>query len=986
MMKRRILSIILIIVLVMNGTLAFATTPTEADSKGYIKGLADGESKAKQNLNIGNLESAPSAMPSKEVILLSYSGIYRDEYLAGYERGFTEAYEEEINAETTYAQRLGNALGSVRGAKDYKDNKTSDWSQAIPTREEIIDMYRLNVETPAYRENFILEFSIEFEKAYNLAFERANLEPDYSSSEAGKRDGTALGNSLGAVYGKIDFDEDRSSLFTRHLPSDATIISDYSLYNDNADYRNAFIINFKLAFELSYNEAYRKANMEDPRTEASSEGYELGYVDGKAIAESNKSKNILQPFNMVKLSNEEVRQKYASLLVAKSEAYITEFVLGYQEGFKEGYDNVFANDSVFQDGYSKGYAYGKSLADKSNSDKTYIPFEKVVMDRNRAITVNYDYLKDKSNDFIITFIDGFLDGFEEGYRDTILTGEVDEIEPPTISAGFGTSLGLLYGEMAGIEDYENGKSPNWSRAMPSSSEINRMFDLRNLPTADREEFLEQFEINFQKGYENAYYNAHFGIIRDSLDAGKADGTTFGTMIGKLYGMKDFYENSDLDYTRDMPRDTIIIAEYSLRKDSTEYQQGFLNSFKNAYRESYIESYRNAKNSSIQNTEGNALANGKAVGITKGEIQASLDFMQKLSNDWKRSLPSEQYIALEYDLNLQTPNYRNQFISGFYDGYMEAYNRIYQELAQGAGLGKTVSTSIPLAGGLVLSADNAFAIKIDAGTYYHPVQLSINTNYDVGNKVVSSLVKASDSYRVSVLNTSGNLNNSKPIEIAFEYYGDRLKGGIYKLSNGFWTYVPSVVNVEDNSIVAKIAPSTISATGNVYAVFVDTSAKYFADSRGHWAKDEIETLVRRNIIYGYPDGTFKPDRNVTRAEFLWLLSRMNRWNLPYYPVNERLFTDFNTFGTSAEVINYAFAEGYIKGYPDGTFRPNNNITYTEIQTIMGRVTGKYDFKWEDISKKMLYDEKVRSASYTDMNNKITRAEVVYMLYNLTESMY
>lgn len=988
MKKRRLLSIVLIIVLVMNGTLALAAN--EAYDSGYTKGRIDGETRAYSNLSAGNYEDSSSAIDDKEAISLKYPSSDPNSFYEGYQTGFKEAYDEIMNSSTTYAQRLGSALGAVYGARDYKANNKSNWELAKPTRAKIIEMYGLEKETDLYKETFIREFYEAFETAYLLAFEKANLEPDYTSIEAGKRDGTALGSSLGTVYGKIDYDEgikdeDLKSDYTRHLPLDEVIIKDYSLDKDySEEYKQAFIINFKLAFQLSYNEAYRAANMENPRTEASRKGYDFGYDDGIAIAESNKSKDILQPYDMVKLTNEEVKTKHAILLLDKSDGYITEFVLGYQEGFKAGFDSVFAEDSTYQDGYSKGYTYGKTMADKSNSDKTYIPFEKVIMDRNRAITVNYEYLKDKTNDFIILFVDGFLEGFEQGYKDTILKGDVVEEEPPTISAGFGASLGLLYGEMAGIEDYENGKSPNWSKAMPSSSEINKMFDLRNLPSNDRNDFLEEFEVNFQKGYENAYYNAHFGQIRNSLDAGKADGTTFGTMIGKLYGMKDFFENRDSDYTRDMPRDSIIIAEYSLRKDNSEYQQGFLNSFKNAYRESYIESYRNAKNSSIQNTEGNALANGKAVGITKGEIQAGLDFMQKLSNDWKRSLPSEQYIALEYDLNLQTANYRNQFISGFYDGYMEAYNRIYQELAQGTGLGKTVSTTIPLAGGFVISSDNAFAIEVQPGTYYHPVQLSININYDVGNPVVSSLVKASDSYRLSILNTSGNLNNEKPIKLSFEYYGDRLKGGIYKLANGFWTYIPSTV--EEGKIVATINPNTISATGNVYGVFLDTGAKYFADARGHWAKDEIETYVRRNIIYGYPDGTFKPDKKVTRAEFLLLLSRMNRWNLPYYPVNDRLFTDSNTFGASAEVINYAFAEGFITGYPDGTFRPSNNISYMEIETIMGRVSGNFGFKWSDIATKMLYEEKVRSTSLSNMNNQITRAEVIYMLYNLTELMY
>ena len=620
----------------------------------------------------------------------------------------------------------------------------------------------------------------------------------------------------------------------------------------------------------------------------------------------------------------------------------------------------------YQAGYDAGLSESANYSGADgDSEKAYLKFirEKEFEDIMDGIE-GFD-LKD--------FEKGFFEGFEEGLR------EVTVYDYPT-------ELGKALGNIYGARDFQNGVKSNWEKALPSDREIRSMFDLSTQDSDYREFFIDAFKLAFKDEYILSYDKAQFEPYRVTFAQGIEDGETIGELMGSAYGYKDFYEKKDRDFTRNLPSDRVITTEYSLNNDSEEYKDGFLSGFLRNYEESYNESYREANiNDSIRD-EGDALSSGQEIGKIKGEIQANMDYMQRLSNDWKRSIPSDQYIIMEYDLNLQSENYRELFISGFYDGYSEGYTTKYKELTQGAGVGKSVSAMIPLAGGSVLSADSAFFVNIDPGTYYHPVQLTINTTYDVGNPVPSSLVKASDSYRLSILNTSTNLNNNKPIKIAFEYYGDRLKGGIYKLANGFWTYVPSEVNFEENTIVAEISPNTISATGNVYAVFVDTGAKYFADARGHWAKDEIETYVRRNIIYGYPDGTFKPDRNVTRAEFLWLLSRMDRWNLPYYPVNEKLFTDYSLFGASAGVINYAYAEGYIMGYPDGTFRPNNNISYTEIQTIMGRVTGKYDFQWFDIAKKMLHEEKVRSTSYDDMNNKITRAEVIYMLYNLTESMY
>ncbi len=621
---------------------------------------------------------------------------------------------------------------------------------------------------------------------------------------------------------------------------------------------------------------------------------------------------------------------------------------------------VLATQADYDKGYEAGLADGEANREKETSASAALRAHKETSAYPR------DSLVDPED-----YDEGYYEGYAEGKK-----------EPEKVD--YAIALGKALGEISGARDYQEGNKSDWEDALPSDREIRSMFDLSMQDGDYRESFIDAFTSAFQEAYIGAYEKAQFEPAKTSLSQGQTDGKAIGKLLGEAYGFKDYYEGRKLDYTRDLPSERVIIAEYSLNNDSDVYKEGFLSGFVSSYEIEYNKAYRKANLESTNRVEKSAIADGKAIGSKLGESQASLDYMSKLPNDWKRSLPKEDLVIREYSLELQTPNYREGFISGFYDGYSEGYNKTFNSLSQNAGIGKTYSENIPLAGGVVSIFDNALEITIDQGTYYHPVQLSINTTYDVGNLVVSSLVKASDSYRVSILNTSGNLNNTKPIKLSFEYYGDRLRGGIYKLAKGFWTYIPS--EVEEGRIVAYVNPDTISASGNVYGVFLDTGAKYFADARGHWAKYEIETYVRRNIIYGYPDGTFKPDRNITRAEFLWLLSRMNRWQLPYYPVNEKLFTDFNTFGPSSELINYAYAQGYITGYPDGSFKPNNNISYSEIQTIMGRVTGKYDFKWLDIAKKMLHEEKVRSTSYDDINNKITRVEVVYMLYNLTESMY
>lgn len=102
---------------------------------------------------------------------------------------------------------------------------------------------------------------------------------------------------------------------------------------------------------------------------------------------------------------------------------------------------------------------------------------------------------------------------------------------------------------------------------------------------------------------------------------------------------------------------------------------------------------------------------------------------------------------------------------------------------------------------------------------------------------------------------------------------------------------------------------------------------FSDISGHWAEEAIKQAVQNGIITGYPDGTFKPNHTVTRAEFVVML--MNTMK-PMTVGVELNFTDTENIGTWArEAVAQAVQEGIIKGYEDGSFRPNAEITRAEM---------------------------------------------------------
>ena len=193
-------------------------------------------------------------------------------------------------------------------------------------------------------------------------------------------------------------------------------------------------------------------------------------------------------------------------------------------------------------------------------------------------------------------------------------------------------------------------------------------------------------------------------------------------------------------------------------------------------------------------------------------------------------------------------------------------------------------------------------------------------------------------------------------------------------------------IEDGFIKTKVKPNSFKGEDNIYCVLIDKKALLLQDIRGHWAKDEIITFLRRGITSGYSDKTFKPDKNITRGEFLTILSKIYEWKMPNDIKNIIEFKDYNTFKSYEGVISYAINKGYINGYSDKTFRPYKNITYKEVENIMKRVTNTKNFYWYNISSKILYEKDYRSKSYNNINNNITRAETVYMLYVLNEWKY
>ena len=115
--------------------------------------------------------------------------------------------------------------------------------------------------------------------------------------------------------------------------------------------------------------------------------------------------------------------------------------------------------------------------------------------------------------------------------------------------------------------------------------------------------------------------------------------------------------------------------------------------------------------------------------------------------------------------------------------------------------------------------------------------------------------------------------------------------------------------------------------------ISGSSNIFSDLGGHWSADFVEALVSRGVISGFPDGTFAPDAPINRAQYAAIIAKT--FQLPKINPSSK-FTDVNPQFWAASAILKTAEMGFISGFPDGTFRPGQNLT--KVQAIVSIVNG------------------------------------------------
>ena len=222
-----------------------------------------------------------------------------------------------------------------------------------------------------------------------------------------------------------------------------------------------------------------------------------------------------------------------------------------------------------------------------------------------------------------------------------------------------------------------------------------------------------------------------------------------------------------------------------------------------------------------------------------------------------------------------------------------------------------------------------------------------TSFKPDDKVIVDNIESNDLYAIWTKNSSGGGGGGRkptvtiPDDVPTGLNGDDHYAYIVGYPNG---------NVEPNGNITRAEVATIFfrlLTEEVRTANSTQSNSLSDVTRGQWFNHAVSTLSSMGIVKGHNDGTFAPNAPITRAEFAAIAARFDDKNRD----TSSKFTDIASHWAKNE-IGIAANKGWINGYPDGTFRPNQYITRAEAMTLVNRVLNRLPENSSDLLDSMI----------------------------------
>ncbi|WP_309122425.1 S-layer homology domain-containing protein [Paenibacillus sp.] len=187
-------------------------------------------------------------------------------------------------------------------------------------------------------------------------------------------------------------------------------------------------------------------------------------------------------------------------------------------------------------------------------------------------------------------------------------------------------------------------------------------------------------------------------------------------------------------------------------------------------------------------------------------------------------------------------------------------------------------------------------------------------------------------RTASIHDFGGVYVSRTLPVDATAHPSLLTGATFDSANGTFSFAPMQLAYGEAS--GDVEAAVLKRPSNsVYAVI--ERSKSFADIGDHWAQADIEKMAGKLIVEGVTAQAFEPERSITRAEFAALLVRA--LGLPAKEQSAADFTDVSSSDWFADVVATAAEAELVNGYPDGAFRPNDTVTRAEMAAMLVRAT-------------------------------------------------
>ena len=246
-------------------------------------------------------------------------------------------------------------------------------------------------------------------------------------------------------------------------------------------------------------------------------------------------------------------------------------------------------------------------------------------------------------------------------------------------------------------------------------------------------------------------------------------------------------------------------------------------------------------------------------------------------------------------------------------------------------------------------------------------------------------KPTVSYTVSGGNSGGNNGgNSKPSLNTKDHYG-YIIGYPVDYYTGQPTTDQTKKPVRPEGKITRAEVATIyfrMLTDESRTKFWSQSNSYSDVKAGDWFNNAVSTLSNAGIIAGYEDGSFRPNGYITRAEFATIAARF--FDVTYN--GKDLFPDISGHWAK-DYINQAANKGFVNGYEDGTFKPDRNITRAEAVTLVNRTLDRHPDKSHFTQDMLVWPDNMDQTKwyYADMQ-EATNSHTYQMKENSDKTKY